>query len=140
MVSGTPSATPDALPKLDRMSLRTMPLSVSMFGPLDPSPGYGPAVSSGIVSQEADASTDAAELCDAAGEPVGEVVADGDADALAEVLPPPGTQAASANMPAPMPALPISFSSCRRPTTVSRSNVRPWSKMSSSGFASGRPS
>ena len=33
---------------LDRMSLRTTPRSVSTFGPFVPSPGYGPAVSSGI--------------------------------------------------------------------------------------------
>jgi len=39
MVSGTPSAVPDALPKLDRMSPRTMPCSASTFGPLVPSPG-----------------------------------------------------------------------------------------------------
>ncbi len=36
---GTPSATPDASPKLLVMSLRTTPLSVSTFGPLEPSPG-----------------------------------------------------------------------------------------------------
>ncbi|SDY52861.1 hypothetical protein SAMN05661080_03760 [Modestobacter sp. DSM 44400] len=39
MVSGTPSAVVVELPKLERMSLRTMPLSVSTFGPLEPSPG-----------------------------------------------------------------------------------------------------
>jgi hypothetical protein len=44
----TPSAVPLAPPKLDRMSPRTMPLSSSVSGPLEPSPGYGPAVSSGI--------------------------------------------------------------------------------------------
>ncbi len=31
------------------MSRRTTPSWVSTFGPFDPSPGYGPAVSSGIV-------------------------------------------------------------------------------------------
>ena len=35
-------------PKLEVMSLRTTPLSVNTLAPLDPSPGYGPAVSSGI--------------------------------------------------------------------------------------------
>jgi hypothetical protein len=45
---GTPSARPLAAPKLERMSPRTMPESVSTFGPFEPSPGYGPAVSSGI--------------------------------------------------------------------------------------------
>ena len=47
-VVGTPSATPEASPKLLVMSWRTTPLSVSTLGPLEPSPGYGPAVSSGI--------------------------------------------------------------------------------------------
>jgi hypothetical protein len=42
IVSGTPSAVPLADPKLDRMSLRTMPDWSSALGPLDPSPGYGP--------------------------------------------------------------------------------------------------
>src|SRR5689334_18622708 len=48
MVVGTPSAVPDDDPKLDRMSLRTTPSSPSTSTPFDPSPGYGPAVSSGI--------------------------------------------------------------------------------------------
>src|SRR5262245_30856314 len=51
MVNGTPSATPEADPMLEVMSLRTTPSSVRMFGPFVPSPGYGPAVSSGICSQ-----------------------------------------------------------------------------------------
>ena len=48
MVSGTPSAVPLTSSKLDRMSLRTIPLCSSTSGPFDPSPGYGPAVPSGI--------------------------------------------------------------------------------------------
>src|SRR5215204_4860847 len=48
MVSGSPSATPLAEPKLDVMSLRTMPCSTSTFGPFVPSAGYGPPVSCGI--------------------------------------------------------------------------------------------
>ena len=48
MVSGTPSATPEPVPKLLVMSLRTMPLSVSTLTPFDPSAGNGPPVSSGI--------------------------------------------------------------------------------------------
>jgi hypothetical protein len=39
MVSGTPFATVDDAPKLDVMSLRTMPLWARTFGPLEPSPG-----------------------------------------------------------------------------------------------------
>ena len=41
------------MPKLDRMSLRTTPLCSSTSGPFDPSPGYGPAVSSGTSPDEA---------------------------------------------------------------------------------------
>ena len=48
MVSGIPSATVEDVPKLNRMSWRTTPLSVRTLGPLEPSPGEGPAVSSGI--------------------------------------------------------------------------------------------
>ena len=47
-MSGTPSAVPDAEPKLVVMSLRTMPLSVSTLTPFEPSAGNGPPVSSGI--------------------------------------------------------------------------------------------
>src|SRR5918999_4403355 len=70
-VVGTPSATPEALPKLFVMSPRTTPLSVRTLGPLDPSPGNGPAVSSGIsdvvspddsVSEEDVAVADAPEV------------------------------------------------------------------------------
>ncbi len=46
-MSGTPSATVVDEPKLERMSLRTMPESSSTFTPFEPSPGYGPPVSSG---------------------------------------------------------------------------------------------
>ena len=52
-LSTTPPAAllPDD-PKLDRMSLRTMPDWVSTLGPLNlPSPGYGPPVSVGITEQ-----------------------------------------------------------------------------------------
>jgi hypothetical protein len=47
IASGTPSAVPDADPKLEVMSFLTIPLSVSTLGPLEPSAGKGPAVSSG---------------------------------------------------------------------------------------------
>src|SRR4029079_1862731 len=53
IVNGTPAATPPADPKLDRMSRRTTPLSVRTSGPLEPSPGNGPAVSLGIVEHAA---------------------------------------------------------------------------------------
>src|SRR6478736_4599750 len=48
IVTGTPSATPDAVPNDVVRSLRTTPDSVSTLTPFEPSPGYGPAVSSGI--------------------------------------------------------------------------------------------
>jgi len=44
-----PVAEPDSPAKLDRMSWRTTPVWLSTFAPLEPSPGYGPAVSSGIL-------------------------------------------------------------------------------------------
>ena len=47
-LSGTPRAFVVEEPKLEVMSLRTTPLSVNTLAPLEPSPGYGPAVSSGI--------------------------------------------------------------------------------------------
>src|SRR5256885_2009988 len=50
IVVGTPVAVPLSEPKLLVRSLRTMPSWVSTFGPFEPSPGYGPAVSSGIAS------------------------------------------------------------------------------------------
>jgi hypothetical protein len=52
IVSGTPLAVADAEPMLDRMSARTTPAWVRMFLPFEPSPGNGPAVSSGIVTHE----------------------------------------------------------------------------------------
>src|SRR5437879_10033359 len=57
MVSGMPLATVADVPKLLRMSLRTTPLSPSALGPFEPSPGNGPAVSSGMVVQSAGAAT-----------------------------------------------------------------------------------
>jgi hypothetical protein len=51
MSSGTPVATPDAPPTLVVMSLRTMPLMLSAFTSFEPSPGNGPAVSSGIAAE-----------------------------------------------------------------------------------------
>src|SRR5213075_3183702 len=53
IVSGTPPATFVEVPKLERMSLLTTPLWVRTSGPFEPSPGNGPAVSSGITAQSA---------------------------------------------------------------------------------------
>src|SRR3954447_2098613 len=52
MVYGTPSALPLLPSKLERMSLRTTPLSLSTSGPFEPSPGNGPPVSSGITEHD----------------------------------------------------------------------------------------
>lgn len=65
-VIGTPAAVAEPLPKLDRMSLRTTPDSVSTFAPLEPSPGYGPAVSSGISPVEVAVVADGAAVPQAA--------------------------------------------------------------------------
>src|SRR6478609_1111115 len=59
IVSGMPSAVPVRSPKLERMSLRTTPLWLRTSGPFEPSPGNGPAVSSGITSQAASPTADA---------------------------------------------------------------------------------
>jgi hypothetical protein len=96
-VSGTPTATPFALPKLDVMSRRTTPAWVSTSGPFDPSPGYGPAVSSGIVEQV----VDAPKVVDVADAPL--VVA------VAAEPPPPVEQPAAAT-----PRPPSTRSACRR--------------------------
>lgn len=55
MFSGTPFATLVEVPKLERMSRRTMPLEVRTFAPFEPSPGYGPAVSLGIAATRTEA-------------------------------------------------------------------------------------
>lgn len=49
-----------------RRSLRTMPVCCSTSGPFEPSPGYGPAVSSGI-SASGSAADDGALFDDADG-------------------------------------------------------------------------
>src|SRR5215217_7696391 len=122
MVNGTPLATPDAEPKLDRMSLRTMPLWVRTSGPLDPSPGYGPAVSCGISVLQLAAPV--AATAEAA--PVAAFVAPAVALDVAEVgLSPADAQPASAARPAPASRPSIR----RRCNTVETSNCSPrsWS-------------
>jgi hypothetical protein len=113
-VVGTPSATPEALPKLFVMSSRTTPLSVRTFGPLDPSPGNGPAVSSGI--------SDVVPADDS----VSEDVAVPDAPVVVSPSEPP--QAATMTEPTPPANSPTPL---RRETSRGRSNSRPrsWSSM-----------
>src|SRR5689334_11306845 len=113
MVSGTPSAERVEEPKLARMSDRTMPLWVSAFGPLEPSPGYGPAVSSGMVFSASEAVA-----------PEEDDVVVGSAEVVID-----GAQATRVRPAAP----PSSDNACLRPTRVARSNWRPRSWLSVMG-------
>ena len=124
IVNGTPSAVVVDVPKLDRMSDRTTPLWVRMSGPFDPSPGNGPAVSSGMGVQSAPVAA-AAELED------GFAVSSADAA---------GEHAASETSPTPSPTVPMTFRAWRRSMSVSTSKASPWSNTGSSGWWSGRPS
>ena len=109
MVSGTPSATVVDEPKLERMSLRTMPESSSTLMPFDPSPGYGPAVSSGTSVTGPDAAADALA------EGVAVAVADAAPVALADVPGAADEQAASSAVSPTPPKMP---SATRRSTSV----------------------
>src|SRR5207342_3194961 len=100
MVSGTPAAVPEYSPKLERMSARTTPLWPRTSGPFEPSPGNGPAVSSGMTAQSAAAvlaTAEAAAVADAE-------VAD---DVPADDAPVDGAQPASTTSPAPSPVSPM---------------------------------
>ena len=120
IVSGTPAAVPEYAPKLERMSARTTPLWLSTSGPFEPSPGNGPAVSSGMTAQSAAAALAAAEAAAVAD-------ADADDDAAEDDAPADGAQPASTTSPAPSPVNPMSLSIRRRSSSVSTSNARPWS-------------
>ena len=117
-------------PKLDVMSLRTMPLSVSTFTPLLPSPGYGPAVSSGIAAH--------AVLVDAAVEATVAAVlsavvvlaVDPLEAAMEAELEPESDPHATSTAAAPVPANRVGRR--RRLTRVPRSKARPRSRFSSS--------
>ena len=123
-VVGTPSAVPDADPMLLRMSLRTTSASVSTFGPLDPSPGYGPAVSSGIGSHDALVALVPDVLPASAVDAVVAVVPAVDVELELESDP----HAASTAV-APAPA--SSASTLRRLSIRCRSTASPWSNGSS---------
>src|SRR3954467_2591127 len=100
------------------MSLRTMPLWVNTLGPFDPSPGYGPAVSSGIWPTDAP---------DAAVVDVDDDVDEDDVvDAEPELEPSLDPHAPSATRPSPRPAPASILSAPRRCMSVPRSNSRPW--------------
>ncbi len=118
---GTPSAVPLDSPKLERMSLRTIPLCSRTSGPFEPSPGYGPAVSSGISPVAVDPADVAAD----------------ELDEFDEVLPVPLPHAAKPTAATPNPR---ARSICRRLISVATSKPSPWSTTSSSGRVRGRPS
>src|SRR6478672_9286794 len=119
IVNGTPAAVPEYAPKLERMSARTTPLWLSTSGPFEPSPGNGPAVSSGMTTQSAAAL--------AAAEPAAVDDADADDDAAEDDAPVDGAQPARTTSPALSPVNPMSLSIRRRSSSVSTSNARPWS-------------
>src|SRR5260221_2311628 len=129
IVSGTPAATPDAEPKLDRMSFLTTPLWARTSGPFDPSPGKGPAVSSGIGSQLA---LEPVVTVDPGVLPAVPAAVD------AELRSAPGVQPKIVKTPAATPAVPMSLMTCRRSIRVVRSNASPWSKIDSFGSSSSR--
>jgi hypothetical protein len=118
------------VPKLDVMSCRTTPDASRTLGPLEPSPGYGPAVSCGISTPhsamarvnvgDADGVADA----EAAGVAVvvAELLAEADAVLLAGEVDPPGVHAA--RVAAAVPA-PKNSPRERRLIRVERSNSRP---------------
>jgi len=110
-VRSTPAATPVAPAMLLRMSLRTMPESISAlatapFAVFDPSAGYGPAVSSGMTLQLA-----LAVVVPVAGDVVAGVVVEPLDASLAAALPtsvapPPEPNSASAPATARKPGAP----------------------------------
>src|ERR671914_2085873 len=123
-VVGTPSATPEALPKLFVMSSRTTPLSVRTLGPFDPSPGNGPAVSSGI--------SDVVPADDS----VSEDVAVAEAPEVVSPSEPP--QAATMTEPTPPANRPTAV---RRETRRGRAYERPpaWSSVAASYLSMSTP-
>ena len=120
IVSGTPSAVPLMPAKLDLMSLRTAPVSGSTFGPFEPSPGNGPAVSSGTLA--AHTAPPPVVPVPVVPVPVVPVVVDGEVGLLS----PPQPISWRAPKLAPMP--PANVSRRRRPTlrpVARRSRWRP---------------
>src|SRR5262245_17131249 len=99
-----------------------MPESSSTFGPLDPSPGYGPPVSSGASTRAAaGVAFEVAEVAEVAAVAVEEdVAADARPDAVADGL----ALLHAASAPA-TPRPPRIVSARRRSTRVCRSNSSP---------------
>ena len=106
---GTPSAVPVMPPKLLVMSERCTPDSISTLGPLEPSPGYGPAVSPGAAATHSSAA-------------VAAVVVEPAVVAPAVVDPGPGSVVQPTASPtAPTPATPNSPRSAARRFITARS-------------------
>ncbi len=110
------------LPKLVRMSLRTMPVSASAFDTvplivLEPSAGNGPSVSSALTTQVPLLVDEPLELEDP-------LELDELLESLVESLPPPPQPQAVSSVVAARPAAP---SRTRRRPRVSRSWARPLS-------------
>src|SRR6478752_7833317 len=122
------------------MSCRTTPEASRTFGPLEPSPGYGPAVSSGISTPHSAMARVNGGVAVAADEPVAAAEAVAVAEEVAddvEPVFPAGVQAASA---AAAPPAPRNSPRDRRLIRVVRSNSSPrswlgcgWSKSGWSG-------
>ncbi len=107
-------ATPVIDPKLEVTSLRTIPLCVRTLGPFEPSPGKGPAVSVGMVSQLTPVAVAGVEVGDPA--PVVGVVPATEVE-VALVAFCPELQPTKASTPAPA----RSFNVRRRSRSVPRS-------------------
>ena len=124
MVRGTPSAVVVvALPKVERLSERTMPESSRTSTPFDPSPGYGPLVSSGTTVRSPDEPEDDGPD-DEPVDPEPEAVVVPPLDVDEPVVPAhPATRA-------PVPRAPNRPGADRRDTSVWRSYTRPRSSSS----------
>ncbi len=121
IVSGTPVTVVLDVPKLERMSARTMPLWARTFGPFEPSPGNGPAVSSGMTAQSAaTAEPVAAATAEpvAAALPVALDVAEAEDNGVPEA---PGAHATIDIRPALIVVSPASLRTWRRSIRVERS-------------------
>ena len=114
-----------------------MPLVSSTSGPFEPSPGYGPAVSSGISADGRSATAVALALADADADGVEVVPLVALELVVGEALLVAAEHAARVTAPAPRPTR---LRMPRREMRVRRSKETPWSTTSSSARSSSRPS
>jgi len=128
-VRGSPGAVVVEVPKLLRISLRTMPLAVSMLLVLplavfEPSEGYGPLVSAGSAMQEPVA-LDEELLEDELDDELLLLLLEDEEELLPEVLSePPPPQAATKAAAPPEASHPSTCRRCRRLSIMSRSLCR----------------